>query len=109
MLGHYVFFSLYDSSTNATHALIAASQKYLANHEGIVFFAARLRTPDLNRDVNDQQFDVALQIVFLNRSTHDAYQESPKHHQFIDENRENWKQIRVFDIDIPNGPATTSS
>lgn len=107
MLGHYVFFSLHDSSTKAAQTLIAASQKYLADHEGIVFFAVGLRTPDLERDANDQQFDVALQIVFLDRSAHDAYQESPKHLQFIDENRENWKQIRIFDIDISNGSATT--
>ncbi len=109
MLGHHVYFSLHDCSPHAADTLIASAQTLLSNHEGIVFFAAGGRTPDLNRDVNDQQFDVALQIVFRNRTAHDAYQNSPMHHQFIDENKANWKQIRVFDVDIPNDPTANKS
>ena len=53
MLGHYVYFSLHDCSSHAADTLIASAQTLLSNHEGIVFFAAGGRTPDLNRDVND--------------------------------------------------------
>lgn len=102
MLGHYVYFSLHDSSSQAAQTLTASAQTLLSNHEGIVFFGVGSRTPDLNREVNDQDFDVALQIVFCNRTAHDAYQDSPMHHQFIDENKANWKHIRVFDVDISN-------
>ncbi len=109
MLGHYVYFSLHDCSPNAADTLIASAQTLLSNHEGIAFFAVGKRTPDLNRDVNDQHFDVALQIVFRSRTAHDVYQDSPKHHKFIDENKVNWKQIRVFDVDISNEPTANNN
>jgi len=109
MLGHYVYFSLHDSSSHAADTLITSAQTLLSNHEGILFFAAGRRTPDLNRDVNDQDFEVGLQITFCNRTAHDAYQNSPIHLQFIDENKANWKQIRVFDIDIPNDPTANKN
>jgi hypothetical protein len=47
--------------------------------------------------VNDQDFDVALHLVFRDKAAHDAYQVAPKHQQFIEESQDNWKQVRVFD------------
>ena len=49
-------------------------------------------TVDLNRD-----FDVGLHIVFQNRAAHDEYQVAPRHKEFIEENKGNWKKVRVFD------------
>ena len=43
------------------------------------------------------QFDVALHIVFKDMASHDKYQEAKRHQQFIDENKDNWKKVRVFD------------
>ena len=39
-LSHDVYFTLEDSSAEARDALIAGSRKFLADHEGVVFFAA---------------------------------------------------------------------
>jgi hypothetical protein len=47
--------------------------------------------------VNDQAFDVALHVAFVDRAAHDAYQEHPRHKQFLEQSRPNWKQVRVFD------------
>jgi hypothetical protein len=102
MLGHYVYFSLHDNSPAAIVSLMTSAEELLAAHEGIVFFAVGSRTPNLDREVNDQKFDVALQIVFSNRLAHDTYQESSQHHRFINDNKSNWGQIRVFDVDIQN-------
>lgn len=97
MVGHMVYFTLNDNSDAAKNTLIEACHKYLKGHTGTIFYAAGPRVSDLNREVNDQAFDVALQLVFENRAAHDAYQTHERHVQFIAENKANWKQARVFD------------
>ena len=99
-LAHMVYFTLKDKSAEAADRLVAACQKYLSDHPGTLFFSAGTRTPDLAREVNDQQFDVALSVVFATRADHDRYQTAPQHLQFIEENRDNWQQVRVFDTDV---------
>ena len=46
---------------------------------------------------NDVQFDVALHIVFKDIASHDKYAVAKRHKQFIAENKDNWKKVRVFD------------
>jgi hypothetical protein len=97
MLVHDVFFTLKDNSTEAKRNFVAACRKYLTKHPGEVFFAAGPRAQELKRDVNDQDFDVALQIVFKDQAAHDKYQDSARHKQFIKENKDKWTKVRVFD------------
>jgi hypothetical protein len=100
MLGHMVYFTLKDRSPVAITKMVEACQKYLTGHPGTVFFAAGTRVPDLDRPVNQTDFDVALQLVFETREAHDAYQLASRHAQFIEENKANWDRVRVFDADI---------
>ncbi|HZT81805.1 MAG TPA: Dabb family protein [Gemmataceae bacterium] len=97
MLSHDVYFTLKDNSPAARKKLAAACKKYLSKHPGEVFFAAGTRAEELKRPVNDVDFDVALHIVFKDRKSHDAYQDAERHKKFIEENRDNWKKVRVFD------------
>jgi hypothetical protein len=97
MLAHNVYFALKDNSADAKNKLVAACKKYLSKHPGEVFFAAGTLATELDRPVNDRDFDVALHIVFVDRASHDKYQDAPRHKQFIDENKDNWKKVRVFD------------
>jgi hypothetical protein len=97
LLAHNVYFSLNDKSEAAAARLVAACHQYLKDHPGVVFFAAGTLAADLNRDVNDRDFDVALHIVFRSKADHDRYQVHEKHKQFIDENRPSWARVRVFD------------
>jgi len=100
MLSHMVYFTLNDHSETACDRLVAACHKYLKPHEGIEFFAAGTLEPELDRPVNDLDFHVALHVVFDNRASHDAYQVSEKHLAFIDENKDNWAKVRVFDANV---------
>jgi hypothetical protein len=100
MLGHMVYFTLKDRSAPAIDKMLQACRKYLTGHPGTVFFAVGTVVPDLNRPVNQVDFDVALQLVFESRQAHDAYQEAPRHHQFVDENKANWERVRVFDANV---------
>ena len=97
LLSHDVYFTLKDSSPEAKKKLVQACKKYLSGHEGEVFFATGVRAESFKREVNDVDYDVSLQIVFKNQASHDKYQDAKRHIQFIDENKANWKKVRVFD------------
>jgi hypothetical protein len=100
MLGHMVYFTLRDNSAAAVDNLVAACRHFLTDHPGTTFFAVGTRVPDLDRPVNDRDFDVALQLVFESREAHDVYQTHERHLTFIEENKSSWQQVRVFDADI---------
>jgi hypothetical protein len=44
-----------------------------------------------------RDFDVSLHLVFTNQAAHDAYQDAPRHFDFIAEQKANWATVRVFD------------
>jgi hypothetical protein len=103
LLAHDVFFTLNDSSEAAGRALVAACQKYLGGHDGVVWFAVGTLAKELDRPVNDRAWDVALHVYFKDKASHDRYQEHPRHLQFIEENKANWKTVRVFDSFVEGG------
>jgi hypothetical protein len=100
MLAHNVYFTLKDRSDASVAQLVAACKKYLSVHAGILFFACGTREPELNRSVNDREFDVSLHIAFDTKAAHDAYQAAPLHDTFVAENRDNWAIVRVFDSKV---------
>jgi hypothetical protein len=103
LLAHSVFFSLHDKSGPAIQQMLGACRKYLSGHAGVLFFACGTPNQELTRPVNDRDFDVALHIVFDSKYAHDAYQDAPRHQQFISENKPNWRMVRVFDADVEPG------
>lgn len=103
MLAHNVYFALNDNSPEAKSRLVAACKKYLTGHPGTVFFAAGVLAEELNREVNVRDFDVALHVIFKDQAAHDQYQEAERHLQFIKENKDNWKNVRVFDSVVEGG------
>jgi hypothetical protein len=97
MLAHNVYFSLKDNSSAAKEKLLGACNRYLTGHPGTVFFACGTLAQELRREVNDRDFDIALHVIFQDQAAHDQYQAATRHQQFIAENKENWKKVRVFD------------
>jgi hypothetical protein len=97
MLAHNVYFALKDASPPAVDRLVAACHAYLKDHPGVEFFAAGRLAPEFHRPVNDRAFHVALHVVFTGKEAHDAYQTAAAHVRFIEENRDNWERVRVFD------------
>ena len=100
MLVHNVFFTLFDNSAQARQKLVDSCKKHLSGHSGEVYFSAGILCPLLTRPVNDQEFDVGLHVVFRTMADHDAYQQHPRHIQFIEENKPSWKKVRVFDSEV---------
>ncbi len=97
MLAHIVYFTLNDNSEAAVKKLVDACHKYLKDHPGVEFFAAGTLGEEFSRPVNDKAYDVSLHVYFTDKAAHDAYQTVEEHLKFIEENKENWKQVRVFD------------
>lgn len=97
LLSHDVFFTLKDGSSGARARLVAACRKYLTGHDGAMSFSAGTLAAELDRPVNDRDWDVALHVTFRDKASHDKYQEAPRHKQFIAEQEANWKTVRVFD------------
>lgn len=97
MLAHMVFFTLKDRTPENSEKLVAACKKYLTDHPGTVYFSAGSRAEELDRDVNDKDFDVALHLVFKDKASHDVYAEAPRHLDFINQNKDSWAKVRVFD------------
>jgi hypothetical protein len=106
-LAHMVYFKLKDNSGAFRARLSAACKLYLSGHEGTISFATGTLAGDFNREVNDRDFDVSLHLVFANKEAHDKYQEHPRHLKFIEENKENWEKVRVFDSYL--SPALTAT
>jgi hypothetical protein len=100
MIVHDVYFALKDNSTESRQKLLAACKKYLTEHPGTVSFHVGVLAADLERPVNDRDWDVGLHIVFKDRAAHDKYQDADRHKQFIEENKEGWKKVRVFDTSV---------
>ncbi|MCA9076669.1 MAG: Dabb family protein [Planctomycetaceae bacterium] len=97
MLSHDVYFTLNDASPEAIDHLVRSCHANLKGYPGVDFFAAGVLAEDCKRDVNDRDFQVALQMVFRDKAAHDAYQISESHQKFIADNKANWKQVRIFD------------
>ncbi len=96
-LAHTVFFKLKDNSGEARAKLLAACKVYLTKHEGTISFATGTVANDLRREVNDRDWDVSLHLLFVNKAAHDKYHDHPRHLKFIEDNKENWEKVRVFD------------
>lgn len=96
-LAHNVFFKLKERAPERAEELVGACNKYLNVQPGIVFFAAGVLCAELQREVNDLDWDVGLHLVFDSQASHDSYQDDPTHNRFIDEMKANWESVRVFD------------
>ena len=97
MFAHNVYFTLNDASEEKKAELVAECHRYLKDHPGVVFFAAGTVSQAHDREVNVRDFDVSLHVIFDSVTNQDAYQEAPDHLTFIERNKGNWKQVRVFD------------
>lgn len=96
-LAHTVFFTLNDNSPAQKDALVRECRAYLKDHPGVLAFWAGTLAEELDRPVNVTDFDVSLHLLFSDAASHDRYQTAPKHLEFIERNKANWKQVRVFD------------
>jgi Stress responsive A/B Barrel Domain len=108
-LAHMVFFALKDHSKQSRDQFLESCEKYLSNHEGVVYFSVGsiAEDPDVQEPVSVKDFDVALHVVFENKQSKAKYLESDRHKKFVDENRPSFAGVRVFDSFLKNSSTST--
>ncbi len=96
-MGHMVFFTLKERTPESRQKLVDLCHKYLGEHPGTLYFSVGTMAPEMDRDVNDRDFDVALHLVFKSKKFQDQYQDAPRHLSFVSEGKPLWAKVRVFD------------
>jgi hypothetical protein len=49
--------------------------------------------------VVDTTYDVGLTVVLKDVAAHDAYQDHPIHHAFVDHFKEYWERVQIYDAE----------
>lgn len=96
-LAHMVFFTLKDQSKEGRAKFVGVCQKYLSGHSGTVFFAVGTIAEDVVEPVSVRDFDVSLHLVFESKEAEAKYLTDPRHAKFVEENKDAWSKVRVFD------------
>jgi hypothetical protein len=83
MLSHIVIFWTNPGQANATEELIAGANKYLKSLPGVLQFHVGKMSPS-PRPVVEQSYQVALNIIFPDKASEQAYQIHPQHLEFVE-------------------------
>lgn len=85
MIMHSTYFKLKDgSSADTRESYMGACREYLSTSKGMTSFWVGERAEEMQRPVNDRDFDVAMHQVFQNKQAFQRYNgEDPGHEQFV--------------------------
>jgi len=99
MLIHTVFFWLKKGLSNDQVAQFHAGVETLQQIDSAdaVYVGTPSKTPE--RPVIDSSYDVCLTVILKDIPAHDAYQADPIHQDFIDQFKEYWETVKVYDAD----------
>ena len=99
MFSHVVIFWTKPENPKAADELFAGMHYYLKRIPGVLqFHVGRMLRSD--RPVVDQTYQVALNVVFPDKKTQDAYQVHPLHLEFIEKVfKPNCSKVVVYDFE----------
>jgi stress responsive alpha/beta barrel protein len=99
MFSHIVIIWTEPTIPTAADELIAGANQYLKSIPGVLHFhAGRMATSQ--RAVVDQTYQVALNLVFPDKKTQDAYQAHPRHIEFVEKVfKRVCKRVVVYDFE----------
>tara|TARA_Y100000588_G_scaffold249675_1_gene264170 strand:- start:712 stop:1014 length:303 start_codon:yes stop_codon:yes gene_type:complete len=98
MFSHIVIFWTKADLPGSTEALLAGAEQYLKPCPGVLHYHCG-RMAESPRDVVDQTYQVALNLVFENKAAQDAYQEHPLHVEFVEKVfKPNCERVLVYDF-----------
>lgn len=83
MFSHVVIFWTRPEDPTGADQLVAGAEKYLRPIPGVLHFHIG-RMAQSHRPVVDQTYQIALNLVFTDKKSQDAYQEHPLHIEFVE-------------------------
>jgi len=83
MFSHVVIFWTNPNQPNAAEELAAGAEHYLKSIPGILLFHVGKMVKS-ERPVVDQSYQVALNVIFADKKSQDAYQIHPQHLEFVE-------------------------
>ena len=83
MFSHIVIFWTDPAKPSAADELVAGAKRYLKSITGVLqFHVGKMAASE--RPVVDQSYQVALNLVFPDKKSQDAYQTHPQHIEFVE-------------------------
>lgn len=98
MITHHVLFWLKADTTEAQKTAFKASLKTLENIEVVKTFHVGTPAP-IERAVVDTTYTFSLLLTFDDLAAHDVYQVHPLHKAFLDEFRETFERVVIYDAE----------
>jgi Stress responsive A/B Barrel Domain len=95
---HHVFFWLKDAQNKKDHDQLLAALKGLGKIEYIKM--AHIGSPSINefdKSVTDASYSFSVMLVFNNKADEEKYLVHPLHKKFIDDNKNLWSKVVVYD------------
>jgi len=99
MFSHIVVFWTDPANPNATEELLAGAEKYLRPIPLVQHYHCGRMATSERKDVVDQSYQVALNLIFETKAQQDAYQVHPLHLDFITNCKHLWKRVVVYDFE----------
>ncbi|MEM9918902.1 MAG: Dabb family protein [Bacteroidota bacterium] len=98
---HTVFFWVKKDAPADLKASFEEGMKELAKTPSIykLYYGPPAMTP---REVVDNSYDYAWICHFKNKADHDAYQEDPIHLKFVDQYKDLWEKVQIYDNLVSN-------
>ncbi len=96
-VAHVVVVALKKHTPESRAEFVKSCHKYLSDHEGTLYFAVGTIAEDLKEPVSDRDFDVVIHLVFETKSAEQKYLTDARHIKFVEENRDKFEKVRVFD------------
>ncbi len=99
MFSHVVIFWTKPDKPNATEELLTGAERYLKPCPGVLHYHCGCMA-ESHRDVVDQTYQVALNLIFEDKASQDAYQEHPLHVEFVEKVfKPNCERALVYDFE----------
>jgi len=99
MFSHIVIFWTNPEIPGAADELIAGANLYLKDIPGILHFHLGRMVPS-QREVVDQSYQVALNLVFASKQAQDDYQAHPRHVEFVEKVfKRVCRKVTVYDFE----------
>ena len=97
MLIHTVIFWLKDELNSEQVEKFRSGLESLQRIEATeaVYIGTPAQTPE--RPVIDTSYDFCLTVLLKDMAAHDAYQEHPRHEDFVTQFSGYWKQVTIYD------------